>query len=47
MLNRQHEIPTSIKVEIINAARKWPFYFSQIYEVILFWNFLKSSLSGH
>ncbi|KHJ96970.1 myTH4 domain protein, partial [Oesophagostomum dentatum] len=34
MLNRQSEIPLDIKVAVIEAARKWPLYFAQIYEVV-------------
>ncbi|VDM79107.1 unnamed protein product [Strongylus vulgaris] len=33
MLNRQSEIPLDIKVAVIEAARKWPLYFAQVYEV--------------
>ncbi|GMT07041.1 hypothetical protein PENTCL1PPCAC_29215 [Pristionchus entomophagus] len=33
-LNRQYEISSDIKIELIMAARKWPLYFNQIFEVI-------------
>uniref|UniRef100_A0A1I7WYG5 Myosin motor domain-containing protein n=1 Tax=Heterorhabditis bacteriophora TaxID=37862 RepID=A0A1I7WYG5_HETBA len=33
LLNKQSEIPTDIKVAVIEAARKWPVYFTQIFEV--------------
>ncbi|KAK6765864.1 hypothetical protein RB195_025653 [Necator americanus] len=34
MLNRQTEIPVDVKVAVIEAARKWPMYFAQVYEVV-------------
>ncbi|KAK6043792.1 SH3 domain protein [Cooperia oncophora] len=34
LLNRQAEIPVDVKVAVITAARKWPLYFTQVYEVI-------------
>uniref|UniRef100_A0A7I4Z6U8 Myosin motor domain-containing protein n=1 Tax=Haemonchus contortus TaxID=6289 RepID=A0A7I4Z6U8_HAECO len=34
LLNRQEEIPVDVKVAVITAARKWPLYFTQVYEVV-------------
>ncbi|GMR61444.1 hypothetical protein PMAYCL1PPCAC_31639 [Pristionchus mayeri] len=34
LLNRQYDIPSEVKVELIEAARKWPLYFNQIFEVV-------------
>ncbi|KAL6722500.1 hypothetical protein Aduo_017619 [Ancylostoma duodenale] len=34
MLNRQSEIPLDVKVAVVEAARKWPLYFAQVYEVV-------------
>ncbi|KAK5964470.1 hypothetical protein GCK32_002933, partial [Trichostrongylus colubriformis] len=34
LLNRQAEIPVDVKVAVITAARKWPLYFTQVYEVV-------------
>ncbi|WKY16951.1 hypothetical protein Q1695_001507 [Nippostrongylus brasiliensis] len=34
LLNRQTEIPIDVKVAVISAARKWPLYFTQVYEVV-------------
>ncbi|GMT35451.1 hypothetical protein PFISCL1PPCAC_26748, partial [Pristionchus fissidentatus] len=33
-LNRQYEISTEVKIELIQSARLWPLYFNQIFEVI-------------
>ncbi|KAJ1345947.1 hypothetical protein KIN20_000589 [Parelaphostrongylus tenuis] len=34
LLNKQEEIPVDVKVAVISAARKWPLYFMQVYEVV-------------
>lgn len=34
LLNRQAKIPVDVKIAVISAARKWPLYFMQVYEVV-------------
>ncbi|CAJ0583911.1 unnamed protein product, partial [Mesorhabditis spiculigera] len=34
LLARQDEIPVGVKARVVEAARRWPLYFSQIHEVV-------------